>query len=111
MPEYSLTRKITVPYFNPLLYGLGIFWIVLVTLLNIAAVGYESVNIYATHFNATQLLWYETFPLTKSLFPPSWSCSYPALISVGQSMIFKKVISDCSFAYKQQDFSIFGHIV
>ena len=95
-PEYSITREITIPYFTPILYLVGFLWIAIVTLLNVAAVGYDTVNIYSPSFNATQLLWYEKFPLTKGLFPPSWRLMF-------------HVHSDGSFVYKQQTFSVFGH--
>ena len=109
-PEYSITREITIPYFTRIFYVVGFLWIAIVTLLNVAAVGYDTVNIYSPSFNATQLLWYEKFPLTKGLFPPSWSCMYPALITLGQCMRFMfHVYSDDSFVYKQQTFSVFGH--
>jgi len=45
------------------------------SLLNIAAVGYESIATYSTNYNPNNTLWYESFPLMKSLFPPSWSCT------------------------------------
>jgi len=81
--QYSITRNITIPYFTPILCVLGFVWIGIITLLNIAAIGYDSVTQYSTSFNNSKPLWYERFALTKSVFPASWSCS-PS-VNLGQS--------------------------
>jgi uncharacterized membrane protein len=78
-PRYYISRKITIPYFTPTLWILGIFWAVIITLLNIAAVGYDTESLYSQSFLNPHKLWYERFYLTKSLFPRSWNCT-PSLI-------------------------------
>jgi hypothetical protein len=40
-PRYSVTRTITIPYFTPILWILAILRVGIVTLLNIAVVGYD----------------------------------------------------------------------
>jgi hypothetical protein len=74
-PQYSITRDITIQYFSPILWVLGTLWICIITLLNIAGVGYDTVSLYSPAVHSPQTLWYETFFLTKSFFPPSWNCT------------------------------------
>jgi hypothetical protein len=82
--EYSPTQPFTLPHFAVIVHTLGVIWTVLLTILNVAAVGYETVPIFSTSFNSSTPLWYERFVLTRWLFPASLSCS-PFLIEPGQS--------------------------
>ena len=79
-PQYSVTRNITIPYFTPILWLLGIIWVGIVTLLNIAAVGYDTETLYSESYYNPQTLWYERFSLTRPFFPHSWTCT-PATIN------------------------------
>jgi len=83
--DYPVTRPFTLPYFNVIVYILGILWIAFITLLNVAAVGYDVVSVYSTSFNSSTLLWYEKFALTSRLFPRSWSCD-PAVLEPGEGI-------------------------
>jgi hypothetical protein len=83
--EYSVTRPFTLPYFSVIVSILGIFWIAVITILNVAAVGYDAVPVYSTSFNSSTLLWYEKSALISWLFPPSWSCD-PAIIEPGEGI-------------------------
>lgn len=82
--QYSIPHNI-IPYMTPILYVLGLVWIGGVALLNIAAVGYDSVSVYSTSFNTRSPSWDERWSLLKSFFPPSWSCT-PSVINSAQSL-------------------------
>jgi hypothetical protein len=73
--EYSPTQPFTLPHFNIVVYTLGGIWTTVITILNVAAVGYDTVQTLSTSFNSSTPLWYERFVLTRWLFPASWSCS------------------------------------
>jgi len=73
--QYYLTRDIKIPYFTPILWVLGMIWVVIITLLNVAAVGYDTDAFYSQSFDAPENLWYEKFLLTRSVFPASWNCT------------------------------------
>src|SRR5277367_4970341 len=82
---YPVTRPFTLPHFTLIVIGFGIVWTVLITILNVAAVGYDLVPIYSTSFNSSTstLFWYEKFAPIRWLFPPSWICD-AAVIQHGQ---------------------------
>jgi hypothetical protein len=85
-PEYPVTHPFTLPHFTIIVYVLGTFWTIVVTILNIAAVGYEVVPVFSTSFNSSTSLWYERFAPISWLFPASWICD-PAVIEPGESII------------------------
>jgi hypothetical protein len=80
--EYPVTRPFTLRHFNSALLCIGVLWSALITLLNVAAVGYETVSIVSSSFDGTPL-WYERFPLTRFWLPQSRSCQ-PAKIQKNQ---------------------------
>src|SRR5271155_389059 len=43
--QYPLQRDINLPCFTPVLVCLGIIWIIMITLVNVAVVGYENVDV------------------------------------------------------------------
>jgi len=77
--QYPITRSFTIRHFTEWVLVLGLLWVGLVTLFNVAALGYETIQVYSTSFTAPRLLWYEKFSVTKALFPASWVCA-PALV-------------------------------
>ena len=85
--EYPVTRRFTLPYLTLVVCVLGLIWITLVTLVNVAAVGYDVVTVYSTSFNPPSLLWYEKRTSFRWLFPPGWSCN-PASMEPGQGLEF-----------------------
>ena len=60
--HYSVQREI---HFSGklifLISFLFAFWALVVTLVNVAAQGYETVSILTSDFNGTNLLWYDHF--------------------------------------------------
>ena len=74
--EYPLTRPIVLNHFGAVtLIATGFLWVVIVTLINVAAVGYEVIPITSMSFNSTYRLWYEKLVSPHTgLIPRSWTC-------------------------------------
>lgn len=79
--DYPTTRRFTFKYFTPVLLILATLWLVLITLVNVVAVAYETVPFTSLSYNSSIRLWYEKFVPTFWL-PPSRQCD-PSLIPVG----------------------------
>src|ERR1700733_7918971 len=85
--EYPITRPFTLPYFTVGFVAIGVIWIVFITLVNVAAVGYEVVPVFSVSFNSTSTLWYERFAPTAFWLLKSWTCN-PSTIQLGQGYPF-----------------------
>ena len=74
--EYSITRPFTLRRFTPILLVSGTLWVSFVTLVGIAAVGYETVPAQFTpsEFNTSNPIWYEKILPTSEWIPPSQAC-------------------------------------
>ena len=81
--EYPITRPFTLPYLTLGIVVFGVLWATFITLVNVAAIGYESLSVISASFNSTGALWYEKFAPTASWFPQSWTCD-PSTIQRGQ---------------------------
>ena len=57
--EYSISRPITAPWFAPVIFSLGLIYIIVITLLNVVAVGYDTINYSSIVYNETHSLWYD----------------------------------------------------
>jgi len=79
--EYNVTRPVTLG--RRVTVGIivaGVTWIIVVTLINVAAVGYELVQLSSTNFNNTSQNWYEKFiPGSDGIIPSSWNCTYSVI--------------------------------
>lgn len=72
--EYPVTRPIYLSNCWKVVVILGaIVWTALITIVNIAAVGYEPVPFTSTSYNAPNRLWYEQIIPTSSSFSSSWA--------------------------------------
>jgi hypothetical protein len=81
--QYPITRPINLGRWFNLLIGLGAsIWVAVITIVNIAAVGYESAPITYNVFNVSNSLWYERL-LPSSWRPQSCSCA-PSTIRLGE---------------------------
>jgi len=70
--QYPLQKDINLRYFTPALICFGIIWIAMITLLNVAVVGYEPVAFTSTNYATNTTAWYEKFiPKFLSLLPRS----------------------------------------
>jgi len=64
--RYAVDREIQFPAKTAVFISfLFAFWALLITLINVAAQGYETVTILTTDFNGTNRIWYDSF------IPPS----------------------------------------
>jgi hypothetical protein len=82
--SYPLTRPVNLGIcFNVTIVLLGILWVTSITLINVAAVGYELVPITSANFNASYTLWYERFTRGTSWIPRTWNCD-PSMIKLGE---------------------------
>src|SRR5579859_1384095 len=74
--EYSITRPFTLRHFTTTLFIAGTLWVSFVTLVSIAAVGYENVAMQMgpADFNSSSKLWYEKVFPTSQWIPSSKVC-------------------------------------
>jgi len=83
--EYPITRPLSLGiWFNITIIVLGIAWTALVTVFNVATVGYELIPITSTQFNASYTLWYEGF-IPSSWVSPARTCN-GSLISLNEGV-------------------------
>ena len=80
--NYPTTREFKFRYFTPTLLTILTIWFILITMVNIVAVAYETVPFTSLQFNTTVKLWYEKFVPTFWL-PTTRSCD-SSLIAVGE---------------------------
>ena len=81
---YPITREVHLgTWFNVAIILLGILWVTFITLINVAAVGYELVPTTSANFNASYTLWYERFTLGTSWIPRTWKCD-ASMIKLGE---------------------------
>src|SRR5271170_397217 len=99
--EYPITKPFTLPYFTQGVIVAGVIWTAFVTVVNIAAVGYDTVSVTSFSFNSSQpLLWYEQIPLIASWFPKGCTCS-PSTIMPGDSWFPKNIVADGQGSIRQ----------
>lgn len=74
--DYNLTRPVTRGgvWFNIAIIVLGIAWTTVVTIVNVAAVGYELVPFTSTLFMSPEKLWYEKLLPSTPYIPQSRTC-------------------------------------
>lgn len=75
MFQYPITRPITLRHFKPTFLVLGVLFITFITLINVAAVGYENISVISVTYNRTETLWYERLRGSMGAFPIRWNCS------------------------------------
>jgi hypothetical protein len=86
---YPVTRDANIPHLRAAFYALAFMYIVVITLINIYAVGYEPKPLNSFDFNNTagRQLWYERFIPhwrgVRNSFPETWTCQ-PSIIDVNQ---------------------------
>ena len=78
--EYPVTRPVVLSRWVTLsILFAWVAWIVVVTLVSVASVGYENQTVSSIDFNSTYRLWYERIRYPDSLIAPSWNCSYSVI--------------------------------
>ena len=89
--SYPVTRDVKFTLcFNIFIVVLGLGWASVVTLINVAAVGYELVPTTTTQYNASYSLWYERFTSRSSWIPQTRHCDTSIIkISEGSSDLLR----------------------
>jgi hypothetical protein len=54
-------RQVTVKWLTPILIIGGLLYVLVLTLINVVAVGYETIVFTSTDYNETHSLWYDRF--------------------------------------------------
>ncbi|KAF9010454.1 hypothetical protein BDZ89DRAFT_1167690 [Hymenopellis radicata] len=80
--EYNITRPIPIRWFAPVVYFFGLIVVGLLTVLNVALVGYETITIFNPNPNYTQSEWYDALPMRA---PTPGSACAPTVFNVGDS--------------------------
>jgi hypothetical protein len=85
--DYPVTNPIPLRRWTAItLIVVGVAWVVLVTLISVAAVGYEVVPRTSTSFNISKPLWYETFLHgMPSVIPSTWTCA-PSILKKNEGV-------------------------
>lgn len=75
--EYPITRPVALNRWAIGFIIVGaLAWSILITLISVAAVGYEVIPLSSTDYNATYSIWYEKFiPHGSGLIPQTWECN------------------------------------
>ncbi|KAF9522563.1 hypothetical protein CPB83DRAFT_864308 [Crepidotus variabilis] len=82
--DYPVTRTIHWRWLAPISHAGAFIILVLLTLINVALVGYETVNVFRNDFNFTQRLWYHNLiPYQNS--EPGSLCE-PHLFNIGDQL-------------------------
>ena len=59
--SYNISRPVTTPTFRHVVIGITIIFLIVITLVNVVSVGYDTINYSSTEFNLTHRLWYDHF--------------------------------------------------
>jgi hypothetical protein len=59
--SYAISRPVTMPWFTQIMLSLGFVYVIIITLINVVSVGYDTVTYSSTDFNGTHGLWYDKF--------------------------------------------------
>jgi len=77
--KYSISRPITQSWFTPTILILGAIYVVAITLVNVATVGYDSIAYTSTDFNGTHNLWFDIFVPSRGSFYDHRKCDATTL--------------------------------
>ena|SRR5579859_1534518 len=93
--QYPVTRPINLNYWAAFFLAfVGVLWIVVVTVINVIAVGYELVPVTSTTFNDTMVFWYYAFS-RASWLPKGRNCQGSILKQREGSYPLRKSINGC----------------
>ena len=73
--DHPVTRPVTLRYFNPAILVFGVIYIVIITVVNIVAVGYESSTVISPNFWDHTPKLYEKFLPNSTLLPQTHKCN------------------------------------
>lgn len=97
---FNVTRPISVTWFTPVMIGLFIAYLLIITLVNIVAVGYESIIYTSFQYNATHRLWYDPLLPHRGTDYSHRQCE-PAQVSLNDCSETNVMYPDCRHHDKQ----------
>jgi hypothetical protein len=98
---YPVTRKITSPYFAPILIVVAVIFTVLVTLVSVVTVGYEDVTGDAIPFNSTIPMWYDSIMPKTTVWAPKTSKCQGSVMKVDDGL---QTSTNAFWSWKLQKF-------
>ena len=63
--NHPVQREFEIKWLTPILLSLGFIYVIVITLVNVVAVGYEPLVYSSTDYNGTHGLWYDKFVPSK----------------------------------------------
>ncbi|KAF6759926.1 hypothetical protein DFP72DRAFT_1063659 [Ephemerocybe angulata] len=92
--EYPITRPFDSPWFSVVAYTVGLITIVILSVVNVALVGYDPVSVFRSDFNSTERYWFDKFtPSFASRSQPGKQCD-AHVFNVGDSLITNSSLFD-----------------
>ena len=62
---YPIDRPVEIWWFTPLVLFLGVIYVIAITLVNVVAVGYDTITYTSLDYNGTHNLWYDRLVPTR----------------------------------------------
>ncbi|KAF6759946.1 hypothetical protein DFP72DRAFT_1004757 [Ephemerocybe angulata] len=94
--EYPLTRPFDSQWLSAIAYTIGFVSIVVLSIANVALVGYDTVSGFRSNFNSTEKYWFDAFtPSFASRSKPGKQCD-AHVFDVGDSLITNSSLFDWS---------------
>jgi hypothetical protein len=59
--SYNISRPVKIPWFKRTVLGIGLIYLIIITLVNVVSTGYQIINYSSIDFNGTHGLWYDVF--------------------------------------------------
>ncbi|KAF5342124.1 hypothetical protein D9611_001464 [Ephemerocybe angulata] len=92
--EYPITRPFDSPWFSVVAYTVGLITIVILSVANVALVGYDPVSVFRSDFNSTERYWFDKLtPSFASRSQPGKQCD-AHVFNVGDSLITNSSLFD-----------------
>src|SRR5277367_5314128 len=108
--DYGVTRTAIFPLWSALIIiVLGVAWVAIVTIVNVAAVGYELVSVTSTDFNASYSLWYERF-IPQSYKPMTRTCD-GSIIQISEGIIATRDLLNMFEAVSTNVTALFNYVL
>jgi hypothetical protein len=100
--SYNITRPVKIPGFKRTVLGIGLIYVVVITLINVVSQGYQTINYTSADFNLTHQLWYDRLVPGRSLNYSHRSCE-PALIKLNDCTAHSpSLLTYCRLRNQQQ---------
>ncbi|KAH8795877.1 hypothetical protein DL96DRAFT_1203035 [Flagelloscypha sp. PMI_526] len=64
--EYTITRVYPWRWYTEIIFGGSILFLIIITLVNVAATGYETITVFSPDYNYTQTFWWSVFNMDRN---------------------------------------------